>query len=70
MSAEMMKTVRLIASNGEMVAEISMPPFNKMPDGVMWEHRAFFRHGNDEDSYYEGLMWRALPEMFKSERLA
>jgi hypothetical protein len=48
------KTIKLLTRTGDFVAEIEMPAFDPMPEGVLWGQRAFFL---DHEQYREGFLY-------------
>lgn len=50
-----MKKVMLHTRDGRDVIEVMIPPFQIMPEGIIWGSRTFFLRPDGE--YYEGLMY-------------
>ena len=42
-------TVRLVTRDNHFVADVKIPPFQKMPDALMWGMRTFYRDPTTPD---------------------
>lgn len=53
--------VRLVTKDGEMVTDLATPPFETLPEIVLWGHRAFLRCTNPGKIVYREASSYAAP---------
>ena len=51
--------IKLYTRDGRYVVTVTIPPFQLMPEAIMWGERFFFRR--DDGKYYEGMLWPIVP---------
>ena len=62
-----MVMVRLLTNDKRLVCDIRIPPFLKLPEGLVWGSRTFFYSADESvpalPAYVEGLLFFATPEL-------
>jgi hypothetical protein len=53
-----MNLIDLYTRDGQFVAAVPVPPFQVMPEGIVWGERIFFRDAGS-GQYREGILWIA-----------